>query len=69
MATNQDKAKTFSDLVAAITESMLHHFCDTCCRVDVIFDTYNVNSVKQRTRDMRARGLRKIRIIIDRPEI
>ncbi len=63
------KAKTFGDLVAAITKSEFDHFCDTCGRVDVIFDIYNVNSVKQGTRDVRARGSRKIRRIIDRPEI
>ncbi len=61
--------KTFGNLVAAITKSVFDHFCDTCGRVDVIFDTYNVNSVKQETRDVRARGSRKIRKIIDRPEI
>ena len=63
------KAKTFGDLAAAITKSVFDHFCDTCGRVDIIFDTYNVNSVKQGTRDVRARGSRKIRRIIDRPEI
>ncbi len=62
------KAKTFGDLVAAITKSMFDHFCDTCGHVDVICDTYNVNSVKQGTRDVRARRPRKISRIIDRPE-
>ncbi len=44
--------------VAAITKSVFDHFCDTCDRVDVILDTYNMNSVKQGTRDMRAQGSR-----------
>lgn len=63
------KATTFGKLADTITQSVFEHFSETCPRVDVIFDSYRQNSVKQGTRDARSLGTRQIRRVIDQQEI
>ena len=54
-------ARTFGELASVVSTSVFQHFSATCDRVDVVFDTYKPNSIKQGTRDVRSRGSMKIR--------
>ena len=55
-------AKTFGDLAS---KSVFQNLSATCHRVDVVFDAYKFNYVKQGTRDVPLKDFRQIRKIVD----
>ena len=56
---NTTGAKTFGEWSTNFTAFVVSHFSDKCTRVDVVFDRYNPNSIKEVTRAKRKKGKNK----------
>ncbi|PFX25959.1 uncharacterized protein LOC111329635 [Stylophora pistillata] len=52
-------AKTFGEWSTNFTAFVVSHFSGKCTRVDVVFDRYNPNSIKEVTRAKRKKGKNK----------
>ena len=62
-------ATTFGDLADVFCACVLQHLHGMCSRVDVVFDTYVLTSIKSATRAKRASKKRKIRRVIESRDI
>ena len=61
-------ATTFGDLADVFTTCVTSNFSNHCTRIDIVFDTYDQESIKGLTRNRRAAGNRTIRRIITNRE-
>jgi len=62
-------AQTFGDLADAFATSVFSFFDDTCSRVDVVFDRYEKDMIKNASRITRSKSSRPIRRKIESREV